>query len=170
MSDSLARPLGTSEAFARLGLLLGLFPPAAIFARLLWLARGDKSFTAYLLLFVVMNVVCAAVGRLMGGHLGRLVGGLEQRSWALTFAVPALLGFVWGVVTGGAGGLIVFGFGALFGAACAVPVGALAFAAFTPLHRLLARGGMIEERQFWPLACGVTGVVTALILSPQLFA
>ena len=79
------------------------------------------------------------------------------------------MGFAWGAITGAAGGAICFGIGAIFGALYAAPVGTLAFILFTPLHRLLARGGMIDARHFWPLACGVTMTITALILSPHIF-
>jgi hypothetical protein len=75
-----------------------------------------------------------------------------------------LMGTVWGAVAGGAGGLVFFGIGSLFGIVCAVPVGIVAFTLFTPLHRLLARGGMIDARHFWPLACGINMIVSALIL------
>ncbi len=67
-------------------------------------------------------------------------------------------------MTGALGGFVFFGIGAFVGAALAVPVGALAFAVFAPLHRLLARGGMIDARQLWPLALGVSGTIAALIL------
>jgi hypothetical protein len=44
----------------------------------------------------------------------------------------------------------------------------LAFAAFAPLHRLLARGGMIDARHLAPLAWGINLAISALILSPRL--
>ncbi len=75
-----------------------------------------------------------------------------------------LIGWLWAIGTGAAGGLVFFGIGAIFGVSFAIPVGLLAFASFMPLHRLLARGGMIEAGHLWPLACGVTMTVTALIL------
>ena len=74
------------------------------------------------------------------------------------------IGAAWGAVAGGAGGLVFFGFGSLFGVVCAVPVGIMAFTIFAPLHRLLVRGGMIDARHFWPLACGTNMIVSALIL------
>ena len=75
-----------------------------------------------------------------------------------------LIGAAWGAVAGFAGGLVFFGLGAIAGLICAVPVGIIAFTLFAPLHRLLARGGMIDARHFWPLACGVTMIISALIL------
>ncbi len=69
------------------------------------------------------------------------------------------------IVTGAAGGLVCFGFGALFGPFFAVPVALAAFPVFATFHRLLSRGGMIEARSLWPLAYGVPGVIAATILS-----
>jgi hypothetical protein len=43
----------------------------------------------------------------------------------------------------------------------------LAFTLFTLLHRLLVRGDMIDARHFWPLACGITMLIAALVLNPQ---
>lgn len=162
-------PLRTEEAFRRFGLLLGLLPPAAIF----WRMFGVRMFEGsgfWLALCVVMNVACCLAGRALAGHLGRRVDGFERGSWPVTFAASVPLGFLWGLGTGTIGGAPAFGLGAFFGAACAIPVGVLAFALFIPLHRLLARGGMIEARHFWPLACGIAGTITALILSPYVFA
>ena len=75
-----------------------------------------------------------------------------------------LTGLCWGLVTGAAGGLVAFGLGAIVGVICAVPIGVCAFVLFTTLHRPLARGGMIDARHFWPLACGITLTISALIL------
>ncbi len=78
--------------------------------------------------------------------------------------MAAAFGILWALVTGAAGGAIFFGIGAIFGAVCAIPVGIAAFLIFTPIHRLLAHGGMIDARHFWPLALGIVAVITMLIL------
>lgn len=165
------RLLPAAQAFARFGCLLGLVPPAAIFLRMFGeeLAR-QQSRHGLLALLLVMYLFCGFVGRQFGAFLGRGADALRELSWGYMLVASAAVGLVWGVVTGGAGGAVFFGFGALFGAACAAAVAVPAFLIFMPLHRLLARGGMIEERHFWPLACGAAGVVTALILSPRIFA
>ena len=165
-------PIATRQAFAILGGLLGLLPPAAIFYRLfgygLGFGRGPWRITMFLLC-LAMNVACYVAGRLMGRYLGRFVNDVERRSWSFTLVASVLIGVIWGVGAGGLGGALFFGIGALFGAFCAVPVGVLALVLFTPLHRSLARGGMIEARHLWPLTCGVTMIIVALILSPHLF-
>jgi uncharacterized membrane protein YedE/YeeE len=111
-----------------------------------------------------MNLVCCLVGRVLGAGLGRRVDALERRSWPVMLLASLALGLLWGLGTGAAGGAVAFVVGAVFGAACAVPVGMPAFVVFTTLHRLLARGGMIEERHLWPLAFGTTCTIAALIL------
>lgn len=160
------RPIGTQEAFARFGMLLGAIPPAAIFWRIFGdgLLSSSSDSSLFLLLILVMIFVCCVVGRAMGSKMGRQIDDLERDSWSLMLLVSAGLGLWWAVVTGATGGAIFFGLGAIFGVLCAVPVGMLGFLMFTSLHRLLARGGMIDARHFWPLALGVIGVITAFIL------
>lgn len=168
------RPLSTEEAFARLGLLLGLLPPAAIFYRIFGypflrgtFGSGD-TFIVWLVICLAMNVTCCLVGRAMGSKMGKHIERFEYNSW-LTMPIRGLaVGGLWALITGAAGGTIFFYIGAFFGIICALPVGMLAFALFTPLHRLLARGGMIDARHFWPLAYGVMLFIVALILSPHL--
>ncbi len=160
-------PRTTPESFTWFGLFLGLFPPAAIFSRAIWQIRDESSFAIFAAFAVAMTVLCCVVGRAMGKSLARAAEKIERRAWWQMLFLPALLGALWGLVTGAAGGALFFGIGAIFGAACAVPIGALAFAFFMSLHRLLARGGMIEERQLWPLAFGIPSIIAAAILGIQ---
>lgn len=163
----LLAPVAAREAFARFGLFLGLLPPAAIFTRILVSSHDEKAFAVFVAFAVAMNAVCCLVGRATARSLARGALKVERRAWWQMLFLPALLGVVWGLSTGAAGGVLVFGFGAFVGAACAVPVGAAAFTAFMLLHRLLARGGMIEARQLWPLALGIPSVIAAAILGIQ---
>jgi hypothetical protein len=117
-----------------------------------------------------MNVICCVVGRALGGRLGGNIGDQRERAWGMTVLTALMLGLVWALGTGAAGGVIVVGIGAVFGAFCALPVALLGFPVFMLLHRLLSRGGMIEERHLWPLAFGVPSVLAAVILSPSVFA
>lgn len=167
---SMESPRTGAQAYATLGALLGLLPPAAMFGRFLasFDFRSRQEF-GLLALCVVMNVICCAVGRAMGLWAGRRVGDPRGRAWYELLLVAAFLGCLWGVVTGAAGGVIVFGLGAVAGAMLAVPVALAGFALFAPLHRLLSHGGMIEARHLRPLALGVAGAIAALILSPYVF-
>jgi hypothetical protein len=160
-------PLTARRAYTLFGMLLGLLPPAVIFARMIGYGFTPRPFGDGALIFILclaMNVVCCLVGRGMGAALSRALEQMNRRSWSMMMLMLPLIGAAWGAVAGFAGGLMFFGFGALFGLICAIPVGIIAFTLFAPLHRLLARGGMIDARHFWPLACGVTMTISALIL------
>ena len=159
------RPLDVRRVYARFGLMLGLFPPAAIFIKLFSYGLGGHEPSALLfILCLLMNFTCAGVGYVMGVALGRSIGNLMRDSWTAMLLLASTLGIAWGAVTGSAGGLLFIGIGAIFGALFAIPVGALAFFMFAPLHRLLARGGMIDARHFWPLASGISLCAAALVL------
>jgi hypothetical protein len=166
------RPVATRAAFARFGLLLGAFVPAALFYRMFnygieTRGSGAGRFSMFLLL-LAMNVTCCLVGEKIGARCGGMIDNYERTSWHRMCACAAGLGALWGLTTGAAGGVLFFGIGAPFGAFIALPFGMLGFLLFTPLHRLMARGGMIDARHVWPLAFGVVLTITALILSPNL--
>jgi len=164
---ALAPALTPAEAYRWFGAFLGLFPPAAIFSNFLFSSAGREKMLVPVLFCVVMNAVCWLVGMKVGGAVGRLIGDPRNHSRAGLVFKSVLLAVAWAVATGGAGGAVFFGFGALFGAMFALPVALVAFPVFAALHRLHARGGMIEARSLWPLAYGVPGVVAALILSVE---
>ena len=157
------RPMAVRRTYALLGLLLGIFPPAAIFTKMLGYGFSEGSGVMFLV-FLVMNVICAVAGYWMGVALSRSVEYVERESWSAMLLLRPVLGMGWGAATGAAGGFIFFGIGAIFGAYMAMAVGAVAFTLFAVLHRLVWRGGMIDARHFWPLASGVTLVISALIL------
>jgi hypothetical protein len=165
---SIVNPVSTEEAFAKFGAYLGIFPPFAIFARILTgNGRGFSSDGVLLLglLFVLMNVVCWLAGRKCARVLGRMLG--DPRAWHwLGYALLSLpVGMLWGIMTGGLGGLVAFGFGAIVGVLCAVPVGLATFPVFAVLHRIQSHGGMIEERDLRTLAVGIPLAAAALIWS-----
>jgi hypothetical protein len=165
---SMLEPRTTEEAYAWFGTFLGLFPPFAIFARVVGQARPhDALFFA--LLYLAMNAVCCLAGRKFGAYLGRRMGNPHAWSWPLLIFRSLLMAVAWAVVTGGAGGAVGFGVGAIFGIICAVPVALVAFPIFAVLHRLLSHGGMIEERQLWPLALGIPFNIAVLILSRGIY-
>ena len=162
------RPVSTKRAYAVFGLLLGTLPPAAIFYRMFGnfgnIARQSNDAAWLLLLILAMNVACALAGRFVASRLSSVAENVESESWPKMFLLSPFVGMLWGACTGALGGLIFFVIGAFFGAFCAMAVGILAFTLFMPLHRSVARGGMIEAGHLWPLACGVTMAITALIL------
>jgi hypothetical protein len=159
------RPVSIKRAYALFGLLLGTLPPAAIFYRMFGgiMSRGNDA-GWFLLLIVAMNVACALAGRFVASRLSSIAETVESDSRLRMLLLTPFVGMLWGACAGGLGGLVFFLFGAVFGSLAAMPVGILAFALFMPLHRSVARGGMIEASHLWPLACGVTMAITALIL------
>jgi hypothetical protein len=162
--------VSTEKAYALFGLLLGAFPPAAVFARLFGYGLGgglmnmDAAGGVLCFLCAVMNVICCLMGYVMGSAFSRSALELEYKSWIRMFLLMPLLGAGWGAVSGAAGGFFFFGIGAFFGAAVGIPVGFLGFLMLSILHRMLERGGMIETRHFLPIACGITAIVTSFIL------
>lgn len=154
-------PLSIKKAFAYFGLMLGIFPPAAIFFKLL--SPGNAEPGLFVLLIFV-NLVCAATGYFSGKLIGKMVLEMENRSWNLMLLTLPFIGILWGIITGGAGGFFIFLIGAFFGAIIAAMVGAIAVPVFTIFHRLLKKGEMIERNQFLPLAFGITFIISAFIL------
>ncbi|HEV7857963.1 MAG TPA: hypothetical protein VGO91_04975 [Pyrinomonadaceae bacterium] len=157
------RPLQMRQAYALFGLMLGTLPPAAIFGRMFQYGLGKDG--TLVCLCLLMNIICAVVGYAMGSALSGNMHKLTRASWNKMLLISPWVGALWGMVAGGAGGFLFFGFGAIAGIICGIPVGMAAFLLFALLHRLLARGGMIDARHFWPLACGITLTMAALVLS-----
>jgi hypothetical protein len=164
---SMHRPLTTEEAYRWFGTFLGLLPPLAIFERFLAGTRGDDALWV-VALCVGMNVVCCLVGRWFGGRLGRWAGNPRTRSRVNFALLIFVMAVAWSAVTGGLGGVLFFGIGAIFGVFFAAPVAFAAFPVFAILHRLISRGGMIEARHTWPLAFGIPLTIAAMIMSPWL--
>ena len=162
---SMQRPLTTEQAYRLFGTFLGLLPPFALFERFLTETGSFKGFWPAAFC-VAMNVVCCIVGRWFGGYLGRWAGNPRSRTLLGLGLTVFVMAIAWSVVTGGLGGLLFFGIGAIFGAFIAAPVALAAFPVFAILHRHLSRGGMIEARQVWPLAFGIPLTIAAMIMSP----
>jgi hypothetical protein len=167
---SMRSPVTTEDAYAWFGTFLGLFPPFALFAS--WAGanmRGRSSLgdgaLFWAVLLMAMNAVCCFVGRKFGRVLGRSLGDPRSRGWLTHLALSPLIGVAWAVVTGGAGGAVGFGIGALFGIICATPVAVASFPVFAVLQRIQSHGGMIEERDLWPIAFGIPLAAAALIMS-----
>ena len=158
-------PLTGRQAFAYFGLLLGTFPPAAIFTRLLTDA-GNLHGDDYWMIGVmaIVNLISAIVGYFSGRLVGKIVSQLEKSSWSKMLLALPFIGILWGIMAGGAGGVIIFVVGAVFGAMFGAAVGSLALPIFTIFHRLLKTGDVIDRRQFIPLAFGITLIISAFIL------
>jgi hypothetical protein len=163
---SIVKPVSAEAAYAKFGAYLGLFPPAAIFYRILS-EKGfhDAAALFFGTLFFAMNLVCYATGWKFGGYLGRKMGDPRSRKWLEHVFYSMSLGFLWALVTGGLGGVIGIGVGAVVCVFCAMPVALAAFPVFAVLHRIQSHGGMIEERDLRTIAVGIPLTAAAMILS-----
>lgn len=161
----MSNPLSIEKTFSCFGLLLGTFPPAAIFTRVLIDTRTFQSDDFWILgVFLIVNFISAVVGFLSGKAIGKMVSEIEKVSWTKMILTLPFIGIFWGMLAGGAGGIIVFFFGAFFGALLGAAVGAVGLPLFAILHRILKRGDKIEEKHFLPLAYGITFIISAFIL------
>ncbi len=158
-------PLSDEQVFAYFGLLLGIFPPVAIFARFFMNAGNFRGEDFWILgVVAVVNLISAVVGYFLGKVVGKTVGELEKLSWSKMLLILPLIGFLWGALAGGAGGIIIFFIGAIVGAMFGAAVGSLALPAFTIFHRLMKSGDRLELKHFLPLSFGITFIVCAFIL------
>ncbi|MGI8640955.1 MAG: hypothetical protein ACR2MG_13545 [Pyrinomonadaceae bacterium] len=158
-------PLSTEQTFAYFGLLLGTFSPAAMFTRFLIDSRGLRSEDLWILgIIAIVNVLSAVVGFFSGKLIGKIVNEVENYSWWTMLLLSPFIGVFWGILAGGAGGIIILIIGAFFGAILGGLVGSAALPAFTIFHRLLKKGDMIDRKHFLPLAFGITFIICGFIL------
>jgi hypothetical protein len=158
-------PLTTEQAFSHLGLLLGFFSPSAFVLRLFMENQNFRREDAWLLgVLMMVNLVSAIVGYFSGRSIGRIVRNLENDSWMKMLLLLPFVGLLWGALSGGAGGALVFVFGAIFGGLIGAAAGSFALPVFAIFHRLLKKGDQIERKHFLPLAFGVTFVISAFML------
>lgn len=160
---SMKNPLSTQKAISYFGAMLGLFPPCAIFSKLIF-SKSANPEPGVVFLFVLVNIVCTVAGYFSGKIIGKWLASIEKLSWGKMLLAVPFLGILWGIMTGAAGGIFVFVIGAFFGALIAAMVGGVALPAFAVLHRLMKSGDVIEEKHFFPIALGITSIITALIL------
>lgn len=161
----MTRPFSTENAFAYFGVMLGALPVVAIFMRLLIDGQIFRNENSWILgIFFIVSLISATVGFFTGKSVGRMVSRLEQASWSRMILALPFVGLGWGILAGGAGGIIIFVVGALFGAFIGGAVGAIALPVFAVFHRLVKRGERIDARHFLPLALGTTLTIMALFL------
>ena len=164
-SALMKNPISIENALAYFGLLLGIFTPAAMFTRFFIDARIYRGEDFWILgVFLIVNFLAAVTAYFSGKLIGKIVRDLENTSWSKMILTLPFIGLFWGIMAGGASGIIVFVIGAFFGALLGAMVGSFALTAFTVFHRLLKRGDKIDGKHFLPLAIGVTFVISAFFL------
>ena len=157
-------PLTIEKAYSYFGAMLGLFPPFAIFSKVLFDSPNRQPEVIVVLLMLLMNVTCVIAGYFSGKLIGKFIAKVEKMSWSKMMLILPFIGILWGILTGAAGGVFVFIIGALFGAIIAGMAGGVAIPTFTIFHRLIKKGDLIEEKHFFPIALGITCTITAFIL------
>jgi len=162
------KPMSTRTVFAQFGLMLGTFPPMALFGKFIYKSNLNLEDYWVVGLLILVNFVCAAVGYFSGKLIGRIVAETEKWSWVGMLLTLPFIGILWGVLSGGAGGLFLFIIGAIFGAFFAGIIGGVALPVFTILHRLLKNGDQIERNQFLPIGLGISLIFAAIILGTSI--
>ncbi len=161
----MSNPLSGEKTFSYFGLLLGAFTPAAIFTRIFIDTKTFQTDEFWILgVAIIVNLIAAIAGFFSGKFIAGIVRDIERVSWTQMILTLPFIGIFWGMLAGGAGGLIVFLFGAFLGASLGAAVGGIALPLFVVFHRLLKRGDQIEGKHFLPLAFGVAFVISAFIL------
>lgn len=164
-SELMKRPLNTEKAFSYFGLMLGIFPPATLFTRFVIESRMLSDGAWFIGILLIMNAVTAVVGFFAGKWIGRMVASVERLNWPEMLVLLPFIGFLWGMIAGGAGGFIIFVVGAIFGGVIGGIVGAAALPFFAVFHRLLKRGDLMEAKHFVPIAFAITFSICSFILS-----
>lgn len=164
-SELVQNPMNSEAAFSYFGLMLGTLPPAAIFSRILFSTNSFSREDMWILgILVLVNLVSAITGYFSGKLVGKMAREAERSSWIKMLIALPLIGIIWGMVSGGAGGMIFFIFGGFFGAFFGAMVGVVALPLFGIAHRSLKKGDLIARNQFLPIAFGITLTICALIL------
>ncbi len=164
-AELMENPWSTAQTFAYFGLLLGVFPPLAMFIKFFsekGVLRGEDFWIFGVV--AIINLISATVGYFSGKMIGRVVVELEKLSWTKMLLISPFVGIVWGILAGGAGGAIVFLIGAIFGAALGAMVGSVALPVFVIFHRWLKKGDSIERKHFLPIGFGIALMIFAFIL------
>lgn len=158
-------PLSSVQSFSYFGLILGTFLPPAMFTRFLIDIGGVRGEDIWIFgILAIVNIISAVVGFFSGKLIGKIVREVETYSWSNMLLLLPFIGTFWGIMAGGAGGIIIVIIGAFFGAILGGIVGSVALPAFTIFHRLLKKGDMINRKHFLPLAFGITFIICGFIL------
>ncbi len=153
-------PLSLEKTFTYFGLMLGAFPPAAMFIRIAMDGKLDG--WVFGVMFII-NLISAVVGFFSGKIVAKAMRNLENKSWTKMLLAMPFLGLLWGAAAGAAGGVVVFIFGALAGAILGGIVGAAALPVFAGFHRWLKKGEFIELKHFLPVAFGIIFTICGFI-------
>ena len=157
------KPLSAEKAFSYFGFLIGSIPPIAVLTKIVIDSSPYTDNSGLLIFGLIVTIITTIVGYFSGKKVGKIVSKTEKLSWSKMILLTPLIGLIWGLVTGGAGGFIVFLVGAIFGGIIGGAVGFAILPVFTIFHRLLKKGEFIETAHFLPLAFGIIFTLCAFI-------
>lgn len=157
------RPVSTKHALSYFGVAIGSIIPASILGLMLANANPSNAFV-FTVLSVLAVVTTSATGFFTGRKVGEIVHRIEQFNVFGMFGLAILTGLVWGIVSGGFGGMFLFGIGLFPGAILGGIAGGVLLPFFTLFHRGLKKGDMIELSHLLPIILGLTLIVSASIL------
>lgn len=156
-----AKHLESVGAYALLGWLTGTIVPLFGFGIMYFGGRNAPDIPAsgemnLTVLFLLIGLLCSVAGLIAGAIIGVVMILIRRIHWTATIIASPLLGLIWGIVSGGAGGFPVFVVGALFGAIVAAPFGVLGLLTFAALYEPFAhrKGGILGWRKVFFAAVG----------------
>lgn len=158
------KPLSAEQAFSYFGFLIGSIPPISVLTKIVIDSSPYTDNSGVITFGLVVTLITTIVGYFSGKKVGNIISKTEKLSWSKMILLTPLIGLIWGLVTGGAGGFIVFLIGAIFGGIIGGAVGFTILPVFTIFHRLLKKGEFIETAHFLPLAFGIVLTLCAFIL------
>jgi hypothetical protein len=161
----MVRPISSKRAFAYFGFMLGAMPPTSmVFKMVAENAVREPIHIVFIMFLAWAGFFTGLVGYVTGRYIPSAIGSVSNLRVPNRIAMLSLIGFVWGAISGAAGGLFLFIIGSVVAAFVGGIVGAVAVPIFAALHHLLRRGDVIEVKHFLPISFGISLLLCAFIL------
>ena len=158
----MVNPLNSKQVYSYFGYLIGTLPPAAIAMKLSF--NPEPMAGLFTILIATAGIITGLVGYATGKYIPAAISSVKNFRLPNRIALLSLIGLMWGVVAGAAGGILIFVIGALVAAMVGGFVGAITLPVLVALHQGFRRGDLMETRHFLPIGFGITGTLCALIL------
>ncbi|MEZ5307561.1 MAG: hypothetical protein R2684_10495 [Pyrinomonadaceae bacterium] len=156
-----ANTISLSRAMQFLGLLCAALPGAAIILRI----SMDSGPGLLLFIFAAGVLLSSFIGYKTAPYFSRMVAKVsEETSHWVKIPLFAGVGGLWGLISGGIGGLPIFGIGSVFGGAIGAIVGAISLAVFGVGYELTGDSRQLRTAHFLPLVVGPTLAIAAFVL------
>lgn len=163
-SNAMSNPISTRKALSYFGLLLGTFGPLSILLKVIQDSGNNGGEYFFIALFLLANIITAAMGFITGSYVGCLIDSLKSYRWHSYLVLSGLAGVVWGIFSGGVGGIFLMIIGGIAGGVIGGIAAGIALPVYAVAHRLLSSGNHIELKHFLPVAFGTVFTLCALVL------